>query len=86
MPGPLSKLLTTTAARLDRRYGWDKLPKPLGVITLVGLRNRLREENLYDTGAGGARPATNGCDRHVRAADGSYKITGIPQMKAVQEV
>ena len=40
---PLSKLLTTTATALDRRFGWDKLPRPLGVLTLVGLRARLRE-------------------------------------------
>ena len=52
----LSKLLTSTAGALDRRFGWDKLPRPLGVLTLVGLRTRLREKNLYDTGAGGARP------------------------------
>ena len=31
----LSKLLSSTAAALDRRYGWDKLPRPLGVLTLV---------------------------------------------------
>ena len=53
----LSKLLTSTAAALDRRFGWDKLPRPLGVLTLVGLRTRLREKNLYDTGAGGATAA-----------------------------
>ena len=49
----LSKLLTSTAGALDRRFGWDKLPRPLGVLTLVGLRMRLREKNLYDTGVGG---------------------------------
>ena len=35
---------------LDRRFGWDRLPGPLGVLTLVGVRNRLRQRNLYDTG------------------------------------
>ena len=49
----LGKLLTSTAGALDRRFGWDRLPRPLGVLTLVGLRMRLREKNLYDTGAGG---------------------------------
>ena len=76
----LSKLLTTTAARLDRRYGWDKLPRPLGVITLVGLRNRLREQNLYDTGAGGAKPAANDGATNVRSADGSYNDLERPAM------
>ena len=58
--GGLSKLLTATAGALDRRFGWDRLPRPLGVLTLVGLRNRLRDENLYDTGAGERKPAPNG--------------------------
>ena len=55
MANGLSKLLITAASALDRRFGWDKLPRPLGVLTLVGLRMRLREKNLYDTGAGSAK-------------------------------
>ena len=55
MASGLTKLLTATATALDRRFGWDRLPLPLGVFTLAGLRTRLREENLYDTGAGGAK-------------------------------
>ena len=47
-----STVLERAAARADRRTGWDKLPKPLGILTLVGLRDRLRHENLYDTGRG----------------------------------
>ena len=45
-------LLTDLAEKLDRRFGWDKLPLPLALPTLIGLRNRLRERNLYDTGRG----------------------------------
>ena len=48
----LASLLRGTADSLDRRVGWDKLPLPAGLLTLVGLRQRLREENLYDTGRG----------------------------------
>ena len=48
---PMS-LFTDVAEKIDRRYGWDKLPWPLGLVTLIGLRNRLREKNLYDTGRG----------------------------------
>ena len=29
---------------IDHRVGWDKLPKPLGLLVLVGLRNTLRRE------------------------------------------
>ena len=80
MPGPLTKLLTTTASALDRRFGWDRLPLPLGVYTLAGLRTRLRERNLYDTGPGGVRAAANGGGRGVRTADGSYNDLDSPAM------
>jgi len=36
------------AERLDRRYGWHRLPKIVAMVTLIGLRMRLRRENLYD--------------------------------------
>ena len=52
VPRLLTSLLTDAAGRLDRRYGWDRLPWPLGLMTLIGLRNDLREKNLYDTGRG----------------------------------
>ena len=45
-------LFTNAAEALDRRVGWDRLPLPLAMLTLIGLRNRLREKNLYDTGRG----------------------------------
>ena len=41
---------TRIAGTLDRRFGWDRLPRPLGVLTLLGLRTALREKNLHDTG------------------------------------
>ena len=76
----LSKLLTSTASALDRRFGWDKLPRPLGVLTLVGLRTRLREKNLYDTGAGSATAAPNGGPHSTRTFDGSYTDLERPAM------
>ena len=77
----LSKLLTSTAGALDRRFGWDKLPRPLGVLTLVGLRTRLREKNLYDTGVGGVTAAPNGGPAHARRTfDGSYTDLEQPAM------
>jgi hypothetical protein len=33
----------------DRAIGWHKLPTPLGLLTLIGVRNILRKQNLYDT-------------------------------------
>ena len=76
----LSKLLIATASRLDRRFGWDRLPRPLGVLTLVGLRNQLREQNLYETGVGGAKAAPDGGPHDYRTTDGSYNDLGSPAM------
>jgi Animal haem peroxidase len=78
-----SKLLSGTAARLDRRFGWDKLPRPLGVLTLVGLRTRLRKENLYDTGGGGVRAPAGGEGTSARRLDGSYTDLESPAMGMV---
>jgi hypothetical protein len=50
LPPLFSKLLATTAHAVDRSVGWYRLPRPLGILTLLGLRTRLRERNLYDTG------------------------------------
>jgi Animal haem peroxidase len=44
-----SRLYIRTAEVLDRRSRWHKLPVPLGLMTLIGLRERLRERNLHDT-------------------------------------
>ena len=37
------------AQYVDQRRGWDKLPPALGLAVLVGVRTRLRQQNLYDT-------------------------------------
>ena len=52
---------------LDRRFGWDRLPLLIGMVTLSGVRRRLRQRNLEDTGL---RPA--GADLRRRAADPEY--------------
>jgi Animal haem peroxidase len=77
----LSKLLMSVSSKLDRRYGWDKLPLPLGVLTLIGLRTRLRKENLYDTGESGVQPAAGeGGERTSRTMDGSWNDRSKPAM------
>src|SRR4051794_3633667 len=50
MAAMLLKLWMPIAERLDRWVGWARLPYLLGLATLVGLRGRLRERNLIDTG------------------------------------
>jgi Animal haem peroxidase len=52
---------------LDRRFGWDRLPLLIGMGTLIGVRDRLRQRNLEDTGL---RPAD--ADLRRRAADPEY--------------
>ena len=63
-------LLSKTAGSLDRRFGWDRLPRPLGVLTLVGLRQTLRKRNLHDTGVSDvvAQAGVDGARAHSTAA------------------
>jgi hypothetical protein len=82
---PITSLLDGLAETLDRWIGWDKLPQAVALPVLVGLRNRLRERNLYDTG----RAAL---DRHdidvektyltARTIDGSFNDLSDPLMGA----
>jgi hypothetical protein len=75
-------LLSKTAGMLDRRVGWDRLPRPLGVLTLVGLRQTLRRENLYDAGVSDV-VAPTGNPTNARNLDGSYNDLGQPTMGMV---
>src|SRR5262245_50492689 len=42
-------LLIRLSHTLDRKLGWYRLPRPLGLVVLIGLRKLLRRSNLYDT-------------------------------------
>jgi hypothetical protein len=46
----VSDSLKKLALKLDHRFGWDRLPVPLGLLVLGEMRNLLREKNLHDTG------------------------------------
>jgi hypothetical protein len=35
--------------RLDRRRGWDRAPRLLGLLMLKGIEDKLRRQNLFDT-------------------------------------
>ena len=72
---------------LDHKVGWHRLPKAAGIVTLIGIRNRLRERNLYDTGhtdpvADRAVPDLNG-QRHTRTADGTFNDLERPLVGSV---
>jgi hypothetical protein len=73
------------AHRIDESVGWDKLPPPLGLAVLVGLRRTLRERNLYDTNAlpsSAATPVPPFDARYLttRTIDGSYNDLDQPEM------
>jgi Animal haem peroxidase len=80
-----SAALDRIAQRLDRSVGWDRLPRPIAIVTLVGLRDRLRQKNLYDTGKGGvAVPSAEDHQGYLtqRTLDGTFNDLEDPRMGA----
>src|ERR671921_1652676 len=77
---PLFARLTGWAAATT---GWSELPWPLGLLTILIYRNRLRRENLYDTESPTPKsvPAAEST-RHLtgRTADGTYNDLENPRM------
>ena len=80
----LGDRLGRVAEMTDRWVGWSRLPRPLGLAVLVGLREQLRAHNLYDTGRGpDDRPPTGdevaSC-RDARTLDGTNNDLQYPLM------
>jgi Animal haem peroxidase len=73
------------AELLDRSVGWDRLPTPLGLLVLIGVRNVLRQRNLYDTsqvpavGAVAPEPFTSEV-LTARDESGAYNDLDHPEM------
>jgi hypothetical protein len=79
----LAGLVAPIAEKLDRVVGWDRLPRPVGFVALLGLRHRLRERNLYDTGrAPGQTPGWREQRSDARTLDGSGTDPVDPWMGA----
>jgi len=79
----LSWLFTRATEALDRTFRWHKLPLPLGLLTLVGLRMRLRESNLHDTSSASptkVSPPDDGRHLTARTADGTFNDLENPTM------
>src|SRR5215210_8562589 len=77
-----SRVFTEVTEALDRRVRWHRLPVPLGLLTLVGLRMKLRESNLYDTSSAPAGQPSSSGSRHLtsRSIDGTYNDLENPSM------
>jgi hypothetical protein len=77
-----SRLFVQIAALLDRKFGWHRLPVPLGIAVLVGLRSNLRKRNLYDTGLATSTEEPPEAGRYLaaRTADGSFNDLEDPAM------
>jgi hypothetical protein len=79
-----ARILSGPAQLLDRRVGWDRVPKPIGILVLVGLRERLRRRNLHDTETGRTvTPAPRPDDLAARTIDGTWNDLDSPGMGAV---
>ena len=76
-----SRLFSRATEALDRGFRWYRLPVPLGLLTLVGLRMRLRESNLHDTSSAQA-PSPPDDNRHLtaRTVGGTYNDLENPAM------
>ncbi len=73
------------ATRVDRRWGWDRLPTVLGIPVLIGVRDVLRRKNLFDTTGQPAAnpPPVDPADENVvtrRTADGTHNDLENPPM------
>ena len=68
---------------LDRRFGWHRLSVPLGLATLIGMREKLRKRNLHDTWSVPQRIEREPADGHhltARTPDGTFNDLESPPM------
>ncbi len=82
---PFWKVYDGIAQAIDHRIGWPNLPKPIGLLVLIGLRDILRQRNLHDTSALPTQdPAQPGpyatAALSGRTPDGSYNDLQHPTM------
>ena len=84
--GLVKRVGMSLAGTVDRARGWDRLHGLPALLTLLGLRMRLRRENLFDTtgvtvGWGPERPVAS--RRLTRSIDGTETDPHHPDMGAV---
>jgi hypothetical protein len=80
------RLYDRVAQLVDRRVGWDRLPRSWGLAILAGLRNILRQENLRDPSTRvpvvNPPPVPPRTPQHLvgRSADGTHNDLDHPDM------
>jgi Animal haem peroxidase len=85
VPGVFERAYDKLAEDVDQKHPWYRLPKPLGLLELIGIRNTLRAHNLFDTSR---LPAVNPVQpppydekfRTERTFDGSWNDLDHPEM------
>lgn len=78
-PSLLMSAISRVADRVDRWCGWDRLPPYPGLLALLGIRETLRESNLYDSYGPAPDPGPMP-DPGVRTVDGSWNSLDSPTM------
>jgi hypothetical protein len=81
--GRVVRLFDRLVERIDHAVGWHRLPTWLSVISLIGIRQTLRQQNLYSTDTSGIpEPTPPPSLRYVtvRTPDGSYNDLKHPAM------
>jgi Animal haem peroxidase len=78
-----SRLLIRASSLLDRKIGWSRLPRPLGLLTLIGLREQLREQNLHGTGLVVPAPQEPR-NLSARTLEGGWNDEDIPAMGSLR--
>jgi hypothetical protein len=84
-PNLAERLFDSAADDFDQSHPWYKLPKELGLIEMIGIRDTLREQNLFDTSR---LPSVNAVtpppydEKFVteRSPDGSWNDLEHPEM------
>jgi hypothetical protein len=82
----LRRAFAKLAVAIDRRRRWDQFPTPVSLALLMGIRNSLREQNLYDTNDAASRPRLDPQPAPrwltARTVDGTYNDLAAPAMGA----
>ena len=78
------RLYARLAEAIDRRWRWDRFPTPVSLALIKGIRDNLREHNLFDTNDAASTPTLppEPPARYLvaRSVDGSYNDLSAPAM------